>query len=268
MTTSAGGHHKDPRLGAEIGRIQSIVQSPEKRDLRRPGTTRTTGIRPANAATLVLVDRSGPHPLVLMGIRHHSLKFMPGALVFPGGRVDPEDGSATAADELHTATAAKIKANMRGKATERGTRAIALAAIREVAEETGILVGRSGMPSSLDGPWQAFASNSLAPSLSGLRLLARAITPPGLPRRFDTWFFVTDAGAIGHRPQHGFDPSGELESLRWVSPAEAMDSGTREITRVILVELINRLERDPQLDPAFPAPFYRAVNRRFVKSLM
>jgi 8-oxo-dGTP pyrophosphatase MutT (NUDIX family) len=258
----------DSRLEAEIGRIQSIIDTPGIRKSRWPGTAPATGIRPANAATLVVIDRSGPETLVLMGKRNQSLKFMPGAMVFPGGRVDREDGSVDAADELHSAVAAKIMTNMRGRPSTRGTRALALAAIREVAEETGILVGRNGMPADRFGIWQAFAGQAVQPSLSPLRLLARAITPPGPPRRFDTWFFLTDTSAIGHTPEQGFMPSGELESLQWLGLREAIGGETREITRVILAELMNRLDRDPLLDPDYPVPFYRAVNRRFVKSLM
>ena len=48
-------------------------------------------IRPKDAATLILVDRSGPVPKVLLGKRHARLKFMPGKFVFPGGGLDPTD---------------------------------------------------------------------------------------------------------------------------------------------------------------------------------
>ena len=43
---------------------------------------------PRDAATLMLVDRSGPVPTVLLGRRHHGHKFMPGQFVFPGGRLE------------------------------------------------------------------------------------------------------------------------------------------------------------------------------------
>ncbi|MFJ5487262.1 hypothetical protein ACIKTA_06345 [Hansschlegelia beijingensis] len=45
-----------------------------------------------DAATLILLDRSASEPKVLMGRRHHAVRFMPGKYVFPGGRVEPEDG--------------------------------------------------------------------------------------------------------------------------------------------------------------------------------
>ena len=56
-----------------------------ERDLTHPY------VRPKDAATLILVDRSGPAPKVLLGKRHARHKFMPGRYVFPGGRVDPDD---------------------------------------------------------------------------------------------------------------------------------------------------------------------------------
>src|SRR5260221_8119674 len=47
--------------------------------------------RPKDAATLILVDRSGATPKVLVGKRHDKVVFMPGKFVFPGGRVDKDD---------------------------------------------------------------------------------------------------------------------------------------------------------------------------------
>ncbi len=227
-----------------------------------------TGIRPRDAATLVIVQRDGRETRVLMGKRHHSLKFMPGALVFPGGSVDRMDGLVPTADELPIATRRLLMSNMRGKGSARAAKAIGVAAIRELAEECGLLIGKPGNTASFHPDWAPFAERGLAPSIAGLSVLARAITPPGPPRRFDTWFMVTTAEQIAHTPQNGFNPSGELEELQWVRPRDAMEGDTREITRVMLVELMHRLERDPQLDPDYPAPFYQSLHRRFQKSMM
>src|SRR5947208_1387363 len=57
-------------------------------------------VRPKDAATLILVDRAGSVPKVLLGKRHHGHKFMPGKFVFPGGRVDPADQRMPVAQEL------------------------------------------------------------------------------------------------------------------------------------------------------------------------
>src|SRR6516162_5954401 len=70
--------------------------------------------------------------------------------------------------------------------------AFALAAVRETYEETGIMLG---VPATrrlpvLTGPWQAFARAGIAPDLSAIHFVARAITPPRRPLRFDSRFFT------------------------------------------------------------------------------
>ena len=100
-------------------------------------------IRPKDAATLILVDRSGRVPKVLLGKRHARHKFMPGKFVFPGGGVDPTDKA------MAVATALDPQAEMRlmqrfHKGSPVRARALALAAVRETFEETGLLLGRSG----------------------------------------------------------------------------------------------------------------------------
>jgi 8-oxo-dGTP pyrophosphatase MutT (NUDIX family) len=255
-------------LEAEIAQIESFLKARRQRDRTGEPRSRHIGIRPRNAATLVLVRRDGRDVRVLMGKRHHSLKFMPGALVFPGGSVDPADAMVPASGELPAPTLRKIMANMRGRGGSRSARAIAVAAIRELAEESGLLIGEPHQRLNHRADWAQFAERGLAPSLSGLSILARAITPPGPPRRFDTWFFATSAERIAFEPESGFSPSGELEDLRWVRPRDAMEGETREITRVMLVELMHRLERDPELDPEYPAPYYHSAQGHFRKSLM
>ena len=71
-------------------------------------------IRPRDAATLVILDRSGTEPKVLMGKRRADLAFMAGKYVFPGGRVDPADKSVDCADALRASEASKLLIAMRG----------------------------------------------------------------------------------------------------------------------------------------------------------
>ncbi|MEZ5872287.1 MAG: NUDIX hydrolase [Nitratireductor sp.] len=255
-------------VGHEVARIEQLINSPQMRDMRRK-TARHGQIRPRNAATLVIVDgRAGNHR-ILMGKRNKNLKFMPGALVFPGGAVDRSDGSVPSADAMSVVTEDRILANLRGKPTRRAARALGMAAVRELAEESGLIIGKqAGFGMQDHAGWEDFANAGLAPSISGLSLLARAITPPGPPRRFDTWFFTTSSDQIGYEPDGGFDPSGELEDLQWIRPEDAIAGDTREITRVMLVELINRLKNDPSLDPSWPAPFYFSRQNRFQKSII
>ncbi len=258
----------DP-LEGEIARIEAIINSPKLRDMRgrRQGSA-VTAIRPRNAATIIMVDGKGDKARILMGRRNRSLAFMPGALVFPGGSVDRADLHIKPVDRLATETEAKIVANLRGRKTPLRARALAIAAVRELSEETGLLIGTPGELASPHPDWSDFRDRKIVPKVGGMVLFSRAITPPGPPRRFDTWFFLARAEDIAHTPPGGFTPSGELEELQWVRPQDAIEGPTREITRVMLVELMRRLERDPDLDPAWPAPFYHARNARFDKKIM
>ena len=145
-------------------------------------------MRPRDAATLMLLDRSGGGFKVLMGRRHARHAFMPGKFVFPGGRTDPADARIAVAADLHPEVWRKLTAGNR--LTPARARAIALSAIRETYEEAGLLIGAKGPFSTAKPDWQGFAEHGVQPSLQTLRLVARAITPPNRVRRFDTRFFV------------------------------------------------------------------------------
>ncbi|MCF6321006.1 MAG: NUDIX hydrolase [Rhizobiaceae bacterium] len=267
MKTDAGQLDKD--LEIEIDRLQQMIRSPQMRKMRaRVKLSGSPPLRPRNAATIILIDGKPGNFRILMGQRNKALKFMPGALVFPGGAVDRADGNIPAIDELDELTAKRILNNLRARPTPRAARALALACTRELAEETGLLMGKQTNTPPVHDDWHFFKDLGLAPAISPLRLLARATTPPGAPRRFDTWFFTAPASAIAHTPKGGFSPSGELENLRWLTPQEAIGANTQEITRVILVELINRLKVDPQLSPEYSAPNYYFKKNFFHRDVM
>src|SRR5437588_8603023 len=97
-------------------------------------------VRPKDAATLILVDRTGAVPKVLLGKRHMRHKFMPGRYVFPGGRVDPADRRMPVARPLDPAALAHLMKRMQRPSAGKA-QAFALAAIRETFEETGLLLG-------------------------------------------------------------------------------------------------------------------------------
>src|SRR5215472_6893358 len=163
--------------------------------------------RPRDAATLILVDRAGRIPKVLVGKRHDKVVFMPGKFVFPGGRVDKSDNRVPVAAHIPK----ELEDNLlKGspKITASRAKSLAIAAIREACEETGLCLGRKADNASgrLDGAWQPFADAGLLPDPSGLYLIARAITPPGRVRRFDTRFFTADASAITHRVEGVIHP--------------------------------------------------------------
>src|SRR6201996_6717539 len=134
--------------------------------------------RPKDAATLILVDRSSAIPKVLVGKRHDKVVFMPGKFVFPGGRVDKSDNRVPVAAPITQALETNL---LKGspKITASRARSLAVAAIREACEETGLCLGRrsDGAAPKLEGPWKPFTDAGLLPDPSGLFLIARAIAP-------------------------------------------------------------------------------------------
>lgn len=223
-------------------------------------------LRPRDAATLILLDRSGPAPRVLLGRRHSRHTFMPGRFVFPGGRTDPADSRVSIAADLHPAEASRI-AGAGSRATLTRSRAIALSAVRETYEEAGILIGHKGPYASVREGWQGFADNGIAPALDRLRFVARAITPPGRVRRYDTRFLAAFRDDVAlELPEGG--PTDELEELAWLTIAEAVRVDIPPITRTVLKDIERRLSDDPDLAPGGPAPFYRMVRNRFVRELL
>src|SRR5262249_61901383 len=91
---------------------------------------------------------------------------------------------------------------MQGTPSVARARALALAAVRETCEEAGLLIGTplgaGALPKAAN--WRAFFATGYRPALGRLTFFARAITPPGRPRRFDSRFFSVDSEAIAHRP--------------------------------------------------------------------
>ncbi len=180
-----------------------------------PGGADITGharrrARPRDAASLILW-RDGPHgPEMLMGRRNPSLRFMPDVMVFPGGRVDTTDHRMAAMRELRAPVAAALN-RVGGRA-----RAIAVAAARELAEETGLTLG---------GP---------APDLGVLDYLCRAVTPPDRPIRFNARFLVAPAAAA----QGLLTSSGELTDLGFYSAEAAAAARMAGITAMIMREFL------------------------------
>jgi 8-oxo-dGTP pyrophosphatase MutT (NUDIX family) len=112
---------------------------------------------------------------------------------------------------------AKLMLHMRRPSAAKA-RGLALAAIRETFEETGLLLGskRESAPVAPPGPWTAFAEASIHPDLSTVHFIARAITPPRRKRRYDTRFFTADVSAIAHKIEGKVGPDAELIELVWL----------------------------------------------------
>jgi hypothetical protein len=131
-----------------------------------------------------------------------------------------------------------------------------------------LLLGRKfdEPPTAPGGLWSAFAEARIFPDLSALHFVARAITPPGMSRRFDTRFFAVDAALIAHRTDGMVGPQAELVELIWTSIPETRHLGLHRITSVILEELEARSAAGMTHD--LPVPFYRMVQGRFVREML
>jgi 8-oxo-dGTP pyrophosphatase MutT (NUDIX family) len=223
---------------------------------------------PKDAATLILLDRSGPSAKVLMGKRHHGHVFLPSKFVFPGGSVDPADRKMTAGAPLDPRAERKLMLHMRRPSAAKA-RALALAAIRETFEETGLFLGerRDSAPKAPPGPWAAFAEANIHPDLSTVHFIARAITPPRRSRRYDTRFFTADATAIAHRIEGKVGPDAELVELVWV-PLDGIKERIEllAITEIVLADLDTQIKEGFSHD--LPVPFYRVRGSKRVREFL
>ena len=150
---------------------------------------------------------------------------MPGRYVFPGGRVDPADKHIAVEDDLKPGDLKKLMVAMKGTPSEARARALALAAVRETFEEAGLLIGTPlGAAAAPKAPtWQDFFATGYRPALARLTFFARAITPPGRPRRFDIALLLR-AGR-GHRPQGRRLPTASCRTSSGIpSPRRARSS--------------------------------------------
>ncbi len=200
-------------------------------------------VRPRDAATLIIVRHDGPRLKVLMGRRHGGHDFMPGKWVFPGGRIDRSDFRAPSANDLRPEVAARLEKT----APKARARALAMTAIRETFEETGLLVAKSSPSRTFAGPWREFVAQGALADLAALDFVARAVTPAQSPKRFDARFFMADASALISLERQG--DCGELDEIAWVDLDEAAALDLPSVTRFVLQEVPLRLT-----DRTRPAP--------------
>jgi 8-oxo-dGTP pyrophosphatase MutT (NUDIX family) len=189
-------------------------------------------VRPASTV-LLLRDNAGAGEIeVFMMVRHHQIEFNSGALVFPGGSVDANDKEIAARPELYSG----------GGGLDADALGFRIAGVRETFEESGILLARpkgsgvlidairahqieaahradlcAGKTTFLD----VVADNGLVLALDALVPYAHWITPEGMPKRFDTWFFL----AAAPPDQLGAHDGKESIDSIWVSPREALAGG-------------------------------------------
>jgi 8-oxo-dGTP pyrophosphatase MutT (NUDIX family) len=228
-------------------------------------TRNSPNVRPRDAATLILIDRSGATPHVLLGRRLAGHKFMPGKFVFPGGRIEASDRQMSIAGPLDAMVEEKLNARTK-RPSSAFARALALAAIRETFEETGLALGVKDHGAPTDAPegvWARFAATGVFPALDSLDFIARAITPPRRPKRFDTRFFVADAALIAHRTADVIHSEAELVELVWTPLHEATQLDMPVITRVVLAELAAATQAGMNRFRA--RPFYHEVRKRWLR---
>jgi len=205
-----------------------------------------------DAATVVLIgDAKGPDPRVLMGQRGAHAAFMPSKFVFPGGAVDPGDFDVP----VTMAQAEPTLSRLAEQSDPRLSLALLAAAIRELWEETGQILGHPGSwDAAVPDDWRAFADTGHVASAEGLAFIFRAITPPGRPRRFDARFFLADASRLTTDLDDFSRASEELSHLHWASLRDLKGLDLPFITQVVLSETAARL---PDLGAPDTVPFFR-----------
>ncbi len=197
-------------------------------------------VTPRPASTILLLrdsvaevdGRSRDEIEVFMMVRHYEIDFNSGALVFPGGSVDKGDREIIARPELFSG----------GEGLDEAALSFRIAAIRETFEESGILLARprgsktlvdAKRASEIEAATRAvlcegkttfpkvLTDNGMLLALDELVPYAHWITPEGMPKRFDTWFFL----AAAPPEQVGAHDGKESTDSIWVSPREALAGG-------------------------------------------
>ena len=208
-----------------------------------------TAIR--NAATVIALRDRHNDPHVLMGQRGAKAAFMPNKFVFPGGAVDAGDAYIPLAHPLPALCAQRLTEDCKGDLAH----ALAAAAIRELWEETGLLLGAPGeWQDEVPHDWKSFAARGFLPTARALQFVFRAITPPGRPRRFDARFFLVDADEMATDPDDFSAACEELSHLQWVPLAKAREFDLPFITEVVLAEVSARAA---ETGPPGSVPFFR-----------
>src|SRR5215475_5565625 len=191
-------------------------------------------VKPRDASTILLLrdSKAASEIEVFMMVRHYEIDFNSGALVFPGGSVDKNDREIIAHGELYSG----------GEGLDEAGLSFRIAAIRETFEESGILLARpKGSKALVDAKraheieaahradlnegkitfLKVLTDNGMLLALDALMPYAHWITPEGMPKRFDTWFFL----AAAPPDQLGAHDGKESTDSIWVSPREALEGG-------------------------------------------
>ena len=203
-----------------------------------------------DAATVIVLRDRLDDPKVLMGQRGSKAAFMPNKFVFPGGAVDPDDAGVPLARRMPKICRERLLENAR----EDLSHALATAAIRELWEETGLILGQRGSWNSAPPQdWAGFADLGYLPDAHPLQFVFRAVTPPGRPRRFDARFFLVDADEVANDLDDFSAAHDELSHLQWIPVHKVRAFDLPFITEVVLAEVAARAA-DPT--PPNDVPFF------------
>lgn len=199
-----------------------------------------------DAATIILVRDRTTTPSVLMGQRGAKAAFMPNKFVFPGGAVDATDADVTIKPSVAPDCVARLGPD--------NADALAAAAIRELWEEAGLILGKPGQwQGAQPENWASYAATGHIPVAEQMHYVFRAVTPPGRPRRFDARFFLADANQIAGDPDDFTAACDELSHLQWIPMDQARSFNLPFITEVVLAEIAADL---PRIGAPVTVPFF------------
>ncbi len=216
-----------------------IARSMQKKELRFAPKNRKDKIiaKPKNAASLVLLKKTNKEIKVLLGKRSSKTRFMPGAWVFPGGVLDKNDYKTKKFTNLNPNIISRLAVSNNVNTAN----ALALASIRETAEETGLFLGKNKKNISYNNNLEdnngilTMKKFNLVPDLSKLSYLGRAITPTFSPIRFHARFFLADAKDLSGK----IITTNELVEIDWIPLAKATKLPMADVTEFMINELLS-----------------------------
>jgi 8-oxo-dGTP pyrophosphatase MutT (NUDIX family) len=208
-------------------------------------------VKPRDASTLIVWRHGLKGAEVLMGRRSRGAAFVPDFFVFPGGRVDPGDYVIHAATPLNHAAAKRMGV----REDSALAKALAIAAVRETFEETGLLLAESGdIGEVANADWAHWKACGLAPRLHCLTYFGRAITSPISPIRFHARFFIARAEAL----QGELAGSGELSELGFYPVTEVLTHmPVVDVTEFMLNRVNSYSVAPPHFNPPTPVFSYK-----------
>lgn len=216
--------------------------------------TQAAAVRQASTMLLLRDGKEGME--VFMVVRHHQIDFASGALVFPGGSIDADDHEVVKTTEFFSG----------GDGLDAAALAFRVGAARETFEECGILLAREKGSQQLVSAARAdkiaashraalnegktkfsdiLASESLVLALDLLVPYAHWITPVGMPKRFDTHFYL----AVAPADQVGAHDGSESVDSVWVTPDAAVEGAKTGKFKLVFATERNliKLARHPSI---------------------